>query len=73
MGTSNKRRGKSNKSTNVTLDVQTYSAGGSFLKLEQVNIEMMHLESCMVVSDLGLERLSLGISSAQNMSFRKIK
>ena len=45
----NKRRGKSNKSTSATLDVQTYSAGGSFLKLEQVNIEVIHLLSCMVV------------------------
>ena len=36
LGTSHKRRGKSNKSTNATLEVQTYSAGGSFLKLEQV-------------------------------------
>ena len=49
LGMSNKRRGKNNKSTSVTLDVQTYSAGGSFLKLEQVNIEVIHLLSCMVV------------------------
>ena len=64
-----KRKGKLMKNNNV--DVQTYGAGGSFLRLEQVRLIMMMMMMMMMML-AGLARVPPGLPPAQVLHLRQI-